>query len=167
VLLKVKAQIFHSDYTCEIVTADLKNEEIIIGPYRFSARKVRPFIIHKFRMFSQPLYIFKSTTMVPLAFEAKEENVGSYKITYIEPIQDLKFYEKDLRFNPELAKGLADLSFLKEMLKYAGVKMEGEGFDWRKLFLIIGGILLIAGVAIIIMNPSILKSLAKALNIHI
>jgi hypothetical protein len=165
--VKVKAQIFHSDYTCEIVTGELKNEEVIIGPYRFSARKVRPFIIHKFGVFSQPLYLFKSTTMVPLAFEPKEETIGNYKLTYIEPIEDLKFYEKDLRFNPELAKGLANLSFLKELLKYSGAKIEGEGFDWKKLFLIIGGLLIIGGVLMILMNPNIFHSLAKALNIPV
>ena len=165
--VKVKAQIFHTDYTCEIVNGDLKNEEIIIGPYRFSARKVRPFILHKFGVVSQPLYIFKSTTMVPLAFEPKEETIGNYKLTYIEPIEDLKFYEKDLRFNPELAKGLANLSFLKEMLKYAGVKMEGEGFDWKKLLLIIGAVLIIGGVLILFMNPGAVKGFLHALNIPI
>ena len=165
--MKVKAQIFHSDYTCEIVTGDLKNEEIIIGPYRFSARKVRPFILHKFGVVSQPLYIFKSTTMVPLAFESKEEEVGNYRLTYIEPIEDLKFYEKDLRFNPELAKSLSNLSFLKEMLKYAGAKVEGEGFDWKKLFLIIGSLLIIGGVLMLFMNPNAFHSLAKALNIPV
>jgi len=165
--LKVKAQIFHSDYTCEIVTGDLKNEEIIIGPYRFSARKVRPFIIHKFGLFSQPLYIFKSTTMVPLAFEPREEDVENYKLTYIEPIEDLRFYEKDLRFNPELIRGLADLSFLKEMLKYAGVKMEGEGFNWKKLFLIIGAVLVIGGLLVLFMNPNAIKGFLHALNINV
>jgi len=162
--VKVKAQIFHTDYTCEIKNADLKNEEIIIGPYRFSARKVRPFIINKFGVFSQPLYLFKSVSMVPLAFEPKEEKVGSYSVTYIEPIQDLKFYEKELRFNPELAKDIANMTFLKELIKY--ISAEGK-IEWKKLLTIIGAVLIIGGVLMLLMNPSAVKGFLHALNIPV
>lgn len=164
--MKVKAQIFHSDYTCEIVNADLKNEEIIIGPYRFSARKVRPFIVHKFGIFSQPLYLFKSVSMVPIAFEPKEEEVENYRIEYIEPIQNLEFYEKDLRFNAEFARALANMSFLKEMMKYVGMIPESK-FDWKRVLLILGGLLVAVGIMILIMNPGAIKGFMHALNIPI
>jgi len=162
--MKVKAQIFHTDYTCEIVNADLKNEEIIVGPYRFSARKVRPFIINKFGIFSQPLYLFKSVSMIPLAFEPKEEKVGDYSITYIEPIQDLKFYERELRFNPELAKDIANMTFLKELIKYISAESK---FEWKKILMIIGAVLVIGGVLMLLMNPSAVKGFLHALNIPV
>jgi len=164
--MKVKAQIFHSDYTCEIVNADLKNEEIIVGPYRFSAKKVRPFIIHKLGIFSQPLYIFKSVSMVPLAFEPVEEIVDKYSVTYIEPIQDLRFYEKDLRFNAELAKDISNMTFLKELMKYVGATEE-KAFEWKKLFLILGALLIILGIFFVFANPEAMAWLRKALNLPI
>jgi len=165
--MKVKAQIFHSDYTCEIVNADLKNEEIIVGPYRFSAKKVRPFIIHKLGIFSQPLYIFKSVSMVPLAFEPVEEIVDKYSITYIEPIQDLRFYEKNLKFNAELAKDISNMTFLKELMKYVGASEEERKFDFRKLFLILGALLIIGGILLLFTNPQAMAWLRKALNLPI
>jgi len=165
--LKVKVQIFHNDYTCEIANGELKNEEIIVGPYRFSARKVRPFIINKLGIFSQPLYIFKSVSMVPLAFEQFNEVADNYSLTYIEPIQDLKFYERDLRFNPEFAKAFTNMTFMKEMMKYVGMTERTEGVNWRKVFLVLGFILILAGLAAIFLNPDLMRTIAKALNIPI
>jgi len=165
--MKVKVQIFHNDYTCEITNGELKNEEIIVGPYRFSARKVRPFIINKLGIFSQPLYIFKSVSMVPLAFEQFNEVDNNYSLTYIEPIQDLKFYERDLRFNPEFAKAFTNMTFMKEMMKYVGMVEKGEGTNLKKIFLILGFVLILVGVLAIFLNPDLVKSIAKALNIPI
>jgi hypothetical protein len=160
--IPVKGLLFHSNYVCEEVRGYLEKGFVEIGEYRFDADKIKPFIIHKFGIISQPLYLFKSTTMVPLQFQEKTEVVKDYAVKYIEPINDIKFYEKDI-FNPKMAKNIANLTFLEQLLKY--VSEERKPIEWKKLLMVIGIGLVAIGLFIVFTNPSITNSIFKALNI--
>ncbi len=162
--IPIKGLIFHSNYVCEEVRGYLEKGFVEIGEYRFDADKIKPFIIHKFGFISQPLYLFKSTTMVPIQFKEKTEVSKDFVIRYIEPISELKFYEKEI-LNPKMAKSMTNLVFLEQLLKY--VSEERKPFDWKKLLMIVGIGLVVVGLIYIFTNPAIMRPIAQALNLPI
>lgn len=157
--------IFDTDYVARIENATLDGKWLKYKDYTFSTEKVRPFILQK-GIVSQPLYIFKSTSMIPLAFQEISERTENAEIRYIEPIQDIKFYEKGLRIDPRTPSELVEFRFLKELGKYVGVtgeKMEEK----KKTVAILGiGILVIGLILMLVMSdPTILNAVKSFLNI--
>lgn len=161
----VKVLIFDTDYIARIENATLDGKWLRYKDYTFSTEKIRPFILQK-GLISQPLYIFKSTSMIPLAFQEKTERVNDAEIRYIEPIQDIKFYEKGLKIDPRTASELVEFRFLKELGKYVGVAEKEE--EKKKNLIIFGIILLVFGALLFLFmsNPEFVQAVKNFLNIR-
>jgi len=162
----VKILIFDTDYIARIENATIEGKWLKYKDYVFSTEKIRPFILQK-GLVSQPLYIFKSTSMIPLAFKENVEKIDDYEIRYIEPVYDLKFYEKGLKINPRVGSELVEFRFLKELGKYIGIK-ESEEEERKKSLIKIGIAIIVLGITlyIIFSNPQLLQAIKTFLNIR-
>lgn len=161
--MRAEALLLHSDYTGEIVKGKIKDGEFTFNyngnAYTFSTAKIRPIVIKKL-FFSVPLYIFKYSTQIPLAFvnrseEGKEEFIPPEKILpilqamgfkekldllvkreYIEPVSDIAFYETEMQLSPKIAGETADMKFLQQLMKYV---TEKPSMEIKKTILIVVG----------------------------
>jgi hypothetical protein len=186
--VRAEALLLHSDYTAEFVSGEIKDGYFMFDykgeKYSFRTSELRPLIVRRF-LFSKPLYVFKYSTQIPLAFvkkegETREELVPPEKLlpilqimgfkdrtiqaivhkTTIEPVTDAVFYENELKLSPKIAGDTTDMRFLHELMKYVGEKPPVE---MRKLILIIiGASILLFVLFYALSNP---QGFRKILNI--
>jgi hypothetical protein len=185
--MKAEALLLHSDYTGEFVSGEIKDGCFTFkykgDKYSFRTSELRPIVIRRF-LFSKPLYIFKYSTQVPLAFvkkvsEEREELIPPEKLlpilqtmgfkdrtiqavmrkVTIEPVTDFSFYE-DLKLSPKIAGETTDMKFLHELMKYVA---ERPPADIKKMvFIIIGASILLFVLFYALSNP---QAFRKILNI--
>ena len=186
--MKAEALLLHSDYTGEFVKGNIKDGEFTFSykgnRYAFRTSKLHP-IIAKHFLFTKPLYIFKYSTQIPLAFvkkteEGREELIPPEKVmpilqtlgfkdrelkmtvsrSSIEPVTDVAFYETELKLSPKIAGETADMKFLEQLMKYVGEK---PPMEMKKLILIlIGASIILFVLFYALSNPQAFK---KILNI--
>jgi len=186
--MRAEALLLHSDFTGEFVSGEVKDGYFTFSykgdKYSFRTSELRPIIIRRF-LFSKPLYIFKYSTQIPLAFVKKEEKeerelVPPEKLlpilqtmgfkekelkmivqkASVEPVTDIAFYEQDLKLSPKIAADTTDMKFLHELMKYVGEKPPVE--IKKLIFMVVGASILLFILFYALTNP---QAVRKVLNI--
>jgi len=176
--MKAKAIILNTEYTGEIVQAEVNDEgKMVLGESEFDLERVKPILIKepatgggiRRRLMKSPVtpyFIMKQSTVLPFIAKTTDEKTkyniscshcGNLVMTYpavrktIEPL-DLATYKTAL--SPKMQKETAEIRFLRQLKKYAEPKKGGFDKGMIKKVLIavaigVGGIFIMVNMGII------------------